>query len=204
MLSRQILKRKKGFGAYYENHHILPECLGGSDIKDNMVLLTAREHFLAHKILCRIYPSNKDLAYSFWGMCNQRSNKQKRYIADSRSYEEAKLLFVKFNTGDYNPKGFLGKSHTDKTKQIQSSANKNKVYSKETRDKIKLSRLGTKYSLEVNLKKGKKDQDHPRARSLKHLESGVIFQTLKHAAKHFNVSRTTIYKWIDKQIIVSI
>jgi hypothetical protein len=31
---------------YYENHHILPKCLGGSDEKENLVLLTAREHYV--------------------------------------------------------------------------------------------------------------------------------------------------------------
>ena len=31
---------------YYENHHILPKCLGGSDDPQNLIKLTAREHFL--------------------------------------------------------------------------------------------------------------------------------------------------------------
>jgi hypothetical protein len=41
---------------YMERHHIVPRCLGGSDRKDNLVYLTAREHFLAHKMLVRMYP----------------------------------------------------------------------------------------------------------------------------------------------------
>jgi 5-methylcytosine-specific restriction endonuclease McrA len=37
---------------YKERHHIIPKCLGGSDNLDNLVDLTAREHFIIHKILC--------------------------------------------------------------------------------------------------------------------------------------------------------
>ena len=39
---------------YCETHHILPRCLGGSDDKSNLVNLTAREHFVAHKLLSHI------------------------------------------------------------------------------------------------------------------------------------------------------
>ena len=37
-----------------ENHHIVPRSMGGSDDKDNMVLLTLREHFICHKLLTKI------------------------------------------------------------------------------------------------------------------------------------------------------
>jgi len=33
---------------YKEKHHILPRCLGGKDNKDNLVELTAREHFSSY------------------------------------------------------------------------------------------------------------------------------------------------------------
>ena len=41
--------RKKCDIVYYEQHHIIPKCLGGTDNTDNLVLLTAREHFIAHR-----------------------------------------------------------------------------------------------------------------------------------------------------------
>ena len=46
--------RIKSGGLYYECHHIIPKCLGGNNLKDNLVLLTAREHFIAHKLLAKI------------------------------------------------------------------------------------------------------------------------------------------------------
>ena len=85
--------REKGKEIYYEKHHILPKCLGGSDEKENLVLLTGREHFLCHWILTRIHPGNNKVIYAFWGMCNKRSKGQeKRYIPSSRTYEEARRL----------------------------------------------------------------------------------------------------------------
>ena len=42
---------------YMERHHIVPKCMGGSNRKDNLVYLTAKEHFIAHKLLVRIHPN---------------------------------------------------------------------------------------------------------------------------------------------------
>lgn len=52
--------RTKKNGVYYENHHIIPRHMGGSDEKDNLVLLTFREHILSHYILWRIYKKDGD------------------------------------------------------------------------------------------------------------------------------------------------
>ncbi len=38
---------------YYENHHIVPKSMGGSNKSCNLVLLTAREHIVAHMILTK-------------------------------------------------------------------------------------------------------------------------------------------------------
>jgi hypothetical protein len=40
---------------YVERHHILPRALGGSDDSSNLVVLTAREHFVAHILLAKIH-----------------------------------------------------------------------------------------------------------------------------------------------------
>lgn len=53
---------------FSEIHHIVPKCLGGSNRKDNLVSLTFKEHFLAHWLLCKIYPSNSKLKLAFRNM----------------------------------------------------------------------------------------------------------------------------------------
>lgn len=40
---------------YSEKHHILPRSLGGSDSVSNVVILTAREHYIAHLLLARMF-----------------------------------------------------------------------------------------------------------------------------------------------------
>lgn len=43
--------RYKGDSTYYELHHIIPRCCGGTDAKSNLVLLTLSEHLQAHYLL---------------------------------------------------------------------------------------------------------------------------------------------------------
>lgn len=52
--------RIKGGGVYYESHHIVPKHMGGGNGKDNLVLLTFREHVIAHYLLWRIYKKRGD------------------------------------------------------------------------------------------------------------------------------------------------
>ena len=51
--------RTRAIEGYVENHHIIPKCLGGSNDTSNLVKLTAREHLIAHLLLCRSYYFNK-------------------------------------------------------------------------------------------------------------------------------------------------
>jgi hypothetical protein len=39
---------------YTERHHIIPRSLGGNNLKDNLVKLTAREHFVCHLLLVKM------------------------------------------------------------------------------------------------------------------------------------------------------
>ena len=98
----QIIDRAKkenklyGKGTYYERHHIIPKCMGGEGRVEqwkthpNIVVLTPREYFICHWLLCRIYPENKKLAHAFWFMSKQNAPTQQRdYIVSSRTYAEA-------------------------------------------------------------------------------------------------------------------
>lgn len=89
---------------YYEGHHVLPKCMGGKGRAyqwnhPNIVPLTAKEHFLAHLLLVKIYPNNKKLIRSLWGMCNQDRYEQ-RYICSSSTYANAREAFIKSISGN--------------------------------------------------------------------------------------------------------
>lgn len=67
---------------YKEKHHIVPRCMGGSDDKENIVELTAREHFVAHLLLVKIYNNNHRLVQAVAMMCvghNQRKISNRIY-----------------------------------------------------------------------------------------------------------------------------
>jgi hypothetical protein len=40
---------------YFEKHHIVPKCIGGTNDPENLVELTAEEHYIAHMLLAKIY-----------------------------------------------------------------------------------------------------------------------------------------------------
>ena len=39
---------------YTEKHHIIPKSLGGLNVKDNIAVLTAREHYICHLLLTKM------------------------------------------------------------------------------------------------------------------------------------------------------
>lgn len=73
-------KRMETVG-YTEKHHIIPRTLGGSDDAANIVVFTAREHFIAHLLLAKIYGG------PMWHAAHMMSN-MKRYT--NRKYEKVR------------------------------------------------------------------------------------------------------------------
>ena len=103
------LKEKRS-GFYFEGHHILPKCKGGTGTSTraknnpNIVLLTAREHFLAHWLLWRIY-GDRQMALAFHKMMS--STKHTNRITSSRGYAEAREAFRITNIGNTYGKGVV-------------------------------------------------------------------------------------------------
>lgn len=87
--NRNKLNKINPIYVYYENHHILPRCLNGGEEKENKVLLTAKEHFVCHKLLTYIYPGNYKIIYGYYRMIHSRNG---NYIKSSRDYVYLKEL----------------------------------------------------------------------------------------------------------------
>lgn len=95
---RQAHPIKKSKIQYCELHHILPRSLGGNDIQENIVNLTAREHYLAHRLLAKIM----ELKYGSESIENikmqralflmARYKKFKKFIT-SRTYEKIRISY---------------------------------------------------------------------------------------------------------------
>ena len=72
---------------YSERHHIIPKCLGGFNKKDNLVYLSAREHFICHLLLIKIVDKDFISKMKFaLGKFIQSSKLQDRKFT-SRQYE---------------------------------------------------------------------------------------------------------------------
>ena len=97
---RKALSREKPL-CYTERHHIFPVSLFGKN--DNIVVLTAREHFIAHKLLVKIYtlrygPSHqktRKMNYAF-AMMNTRNEIKN----NSRMYQECRKAFSLASKGN--------------------------------------------------------------------------------------------------------
>lgn len=76
---------------YVERHHILPRSLGGTDDSDNIVCLSAREHFICHWLLVKIYPTGTEhmkMAFALNMMLRGLDRKNGgRHIPKSHFYE---------------------------------------------------------------------------------------------------------------------
>ena len=93
IIDRAKVRKLEGYG---ENHHIIPKCMGGTNKKENIVKLTAREHFICHWILTRIFPSNIKIFYAFSSMVLLENKTQQRFTPSSRTVEYVKEEVNKF------------------------------------------------------------------------------------------------------------
>jgi hypothetical protein len=82
---------------YKERHHIIPKSLGGSNRKENLVELTAREHFVCHWLLTKMVdsPYKEKMIYAAWTMANLENQNQQRYKINGRIYESLRQEFSK-------------------------------------------------------------------------------------------------------------
>jgi len=95
--NRQKLKKDNELYVYYENHHILPKCLNGTDDIKNLVLLTAKEHFIVHKLLTYIYKGNRKIACAYHKMAYGNRLNSLRMTARDYSYARELVSLTPFS-----------------------------------------------------------------------------------------------------------
>ena len=88
---------------YHERHHIMPKCCGGTNDKENLIDLFAREHFEAHRLLALENPNNNELIYAWNCMAILNNDRQNRYMITPEEYEERRILFHIAISGENNP-----------------------------------------------------------------------------------------------------
>jgi hypothetical protein len=103
----RLIDRARGrvLTVYKERHHVLPRCMGGTDSPDNLVDLTAEEHYVAHQLLVKMYPDNTKLAHAAVWMA-RRASGNKAYSWLRRKHAQAASENLLGN------KHWIGKKHT--------------------------------------------------------------------------------------------
>lgn len=104
---------------YFEKHHIRPKSLKGTEDPLNIVKLTAREHFIAHKLLYKIYPKNEKVIFTIYMMSNFNKKMTGKF------YEELKIKRSKLIS-----KKLKGRKHTEESKKKMSNAKKGRYLGK--------------------------------------------------------------------------
>lgn len=90
VLSRKLNPLTKTDLLYTEDHHIIPSCLGGDDSEENLVRLTAREHFIAHKLLAKSFPQERGLQMAFASFLMRRNSKGT--VKTSSDFERLRII----------------------------------------------------------------------------------------------------------------
>ena len=79
---------------YSEKHHITPRSFGGSNKKDNIVELTAREHFVCHLLLTKMFPEDQNktskMIHAWCWMAWSKSG-EREYKVNSHIFEGLRL-----------------------------------------------------------------------------------------------------------------
>lgn len=141
-----LVRRTIARVGYVEKHHILPRCLGGVDNKENLVDLYPEEHYLAHLLLCKIYPGNQKLLYAAMNMTTgSMINNGKR---NNKAYGWLRRQYAESMSGDNNParrnpnlqkeaaKKRVGQKRTEETKTRMSTAQKGRTLTAEHKSKL--------------------------------------------------------------------
>ena len=166
---------------YTELHHIIPQSMGGSNDKENLVELTAREHFICHWLLIKMTEgeNRSKMLYALNGM-KAENRYQQRYHTKitARVYEKYRIEHAENHSKRMKGRRAWNKGvpqtdeHREKNRQ---AALQRAPKSEKTKEKWRQARLGYKHSEETkkkqsdNLKgklKGPQSDEHRLAISL--------------------------------------
>jgi hypothetical protein len=155
--------KTRSISGYTEKHHIIPKSLGGSNSKNNLAVLTPREHFICHLLLTKMTDgiNKQKMIFGLWRMSVPAKD---RHRITSTQYEKIRNEFCRVNSnrhkGKINSQKSLDKrkatmlerygtmitftKHSSSAKKKVSDANTGRKHTKEELIKMRESHLGSK------------------------------------------------------------
>lgn len=144
---------------YTELHHIIPQSLGGSNDKENLVYLTAREHFICHWLLIKMTEGEdrSRMLYALNGM-KAENRYQQRYHTKitARVYEKYRIEHAENHSKRMKgrPAWNKGISQSEEHREKNRKAALNRPpKTEETKEKWRKARIGKKDSLQTRINK---------------------------------------------------
>lgn len=168
---------------YTELHHIIPKSIGGDNSQNNLVNLTAREHFLCHWLLTKFTKNNekRKMSYALWLMMNMENQYHQRYKISSKIYsllkENLALVFSEQQTG---------RARSEETKQKISKTRKKLI----SEGKLKVNENKEKYIIISEKRKGRKISEETKLKIGKAHKGKIISQEQIEFLKITNTGKT--------------
>lgn len=131
---RQLKKYRKSLTTFVEVHHIIPRSMGGDDSIDNLVCLSATDHFIAHKLLYFAYQT-REMCFAFNQM--RRVAKQYPELLEEYAYEQFRIDLSKHMVDVANTRvANMTQSEKERISKLNSVRMKGKINVIDTRTGI--------------------------------------------------------------------
>jgi hypothetical protein len=127
-----------------EKHHIIPRSLGGKDSENNIIILTPREHYIAHLILWKAYGGKMAKAFHFMYHHGKFKLTSRQFENLTKDSVEATSFML------------IGHKHSEETKKKLSEKKKEYFANSENREKFSNIIKQTYKEGRVNPNTGKK------------------------------------------------
>lgn len=107
-LYNSIIERRRDNSpqGYIERHHIIPVSFGGTDDENNIVSLTAREHFLCHLLMVKMFEKTDNFYKALFAFMMMSVSSKNQNRITSRVFEryrrEHSVLMSHLQSGENN------------------------------------------------------------------------------------------------------
>lgn len=153
---RNAKLRTKNFG-YTEKHHVIPKFMGGTNCKENLVALTAKEHFICHLLLTKAvqFTHRRSAVFAFHCMRYTKGDRHKRYVGahNYSKLKEERSMYLrgrkisdetkkKISESNKKPKSIEHRKSISNSKVGKESAFKGKTHSEESLQLMRQAKIG--------------------------------------------------------------
>lgn len=166
---------------YFEKHHILPKSLGGMNGAENIVRLTARDHYFAHCCLAKLHKGK------MWSALFAIANMTKTKGSSSYFLRGRMVAIARANAAQVRSVGMSSLWRLGEFKRVRVYC----PHSQDIKDKIRAANVG-KIATQESIDKAKRTKQSKAKRfTFVHIESNELFSgTALDFQNHSGVSQS--------------